>query len=67
MQESAHFFVAIGAILALGMALVFSNAFPQYLDLLLPGVIGSTIVFEIIGPLGTRAALSATNKVVEPT
>jgi Kef-type K+ transport system membrane component KefB len=52
---------------AVGMALVASNAFPQYLDLLLPVVIGSTVIFEIIGPFATRAALMATNKVVKPT
>jgi hypothetical protein len=47
------------------MALVASNAFPHYLDILLPVVIGSTVVFEIIGPIGTRAALLATDKVIK--
>jgi Kef-type K+ transport system membrane component KefB len=47
---------------AVGMALVASTAFPDYRDLLLPIVIGATVVFEIFGPIGTRIALAATNK-----
>jgi Kef-type K+ transport system membrane component KefB len=45
---------------AVGMALVASSAFPEYRSVLLPIVIGATVVFEILGPLGTRFALAAT-------
>jgi Kef-type K+ transport system membrane component KefB len=45
---------------AVGMALVASTAFPEYRDVLLPIVIGATVVFEIFGPIGTRLALTAT-------
>lgn len=42
---------------AMGMALVASNQFPEYRQVLLSIAIGSTIVFELIGPLFTRLAL----------
>jgi Kef-type K+ transport system membrane component KefB len=42
---------------AIGMALVASNYFPEYRQTLLSVVIGSTIFFEIIGPVFTRLAL----------
>ena len=42
---------------AIGMALVASNHFPEHRDVLLPLVIGSTVFFEIIGPLFVRHAL----------
>ena len=45
---------------AVGMALVAATAFPEYRDVLLPIVIGATVVFEILGPVGTRLALTAT-------
>jgi Kef-type K+ transport system membrane component KefB len=45
---------------AVGMALVASSAFPEYRSVLLPIVIGATVVFEILGPIGTRMALNAT-------
>jgi Kef-type K+ transport system membrane component KefB len=48
---------------ALGMALVAATAFPDYRDVLLPVVIGATVIFEIFGPLGTRIALAATSKI----
>lgn len=43
--------------IAIGMALVASNHFPEYRQVLLPVVIGSTVFFEIIGPVFTRLAL----------
>lgn len=43
---------------AMGMALVASSQFPQYQQILLPVVISSTVLFELIGPVFTRAALS---------
>ncbi len=42
---------------AIGMALVASNQFPKYGQLLLTLVISSTIIFEIIGPMATRFAI----------
>jgi Kef-type K+ transport system membrane component KefB len=42
---------------AIGMALVASNRFPEYRQIMLPIVIASTIVFEIIGPVFTRLAI----------
>ena len=45
---------------AMGMALVASTTFPEYRTVLLPIVIGATVVFEILGPIGTRFALAAT-------
>ena len=43
--------------IAIGMALVASNHFPHYHQVMLPIVIASTIVFEIIGPVFTRYAV----------
>lgn len=48
---------------AMGMALLAVSASPDYRDVLLPVVIGATIVFEIVGPLGTRMALAAIQKI----
>ncbi len=42
---------------AIGMALVASNRFPEYRQVMLPIVIASTVVFEIIGPVFTRFAI----------
>jgi Kef-type K+ transport system membrane component KefB len=50
---------------AIGMALVSTNQFPQYRDNILPIVIFSTIFFEIIGPVFTRLALSKADKLIE--
>jgi Kef-type K+ transport system membrane component KefB len=43
---------------AMGMALVASSQFPEYRQFLLPIVIGSTVVFEIVGPVVTRRAMN---------
>jgi len=43
---------------AIGMALVASNQFPEYRQLLLSVVISSTVFFEIIGPVFTRVSLA---------
>jgi Kef-type K+ transport system membrane component KefB len=43
---------------AIGMALVASNQFPEYRQVLLSVVISSTVLFEIIGPIFTRVALA---------
>jgi len=42
---------------ALGMALVAGNTFPDLKDTVLPLVVGSTVVFELLGPVMTRLAL----------
>lgn len=42
---------------AMGMALVATQQFPDYAQVLLTIVIGSTVLFEIIGPIFTRLAL----------
>lgn len=42
---------------AIGMALVASTYFPAHGELLLPLVIGATVVFELTGPVFTRLAL----------
>lgn len=47
---------------AIGMALVASNYFPEYRQTLLSVVISSTIFFEIIGPVFTRMALKRAHK-----
>lgn len=41
----------------IGMALVASNQFPEYRQLLLSVVISSTVLFDIIGPILTRKAI----------
>ena len=46
---------------AIGMALVASSYFPEHGQTLLSVVIGSTIFFEIIGPVFTRLALQRAN------
>jgi len=45
---------------AIGMALVASNQFPEYRQLLLSVVISSTVFFEIFGPIFTRLSLKKT-------
>jgi Kef-type K+ transport system membrane component KefB len=47
---------------AIGMALVASNQFPEYRQIMLPIVIASTVVFEIIGPVFTRLAIQRSSK-----
>jgi len=42
---------------ALGMALLAGQHFPTLKDVVLPIAIGSTIIFELIGPVMTRRAL----------
>lgn len=42
---------------ALGMALVATQRFPEISEVIFPVVIGTTIFFELIGPIMTRAAL----------
>jgi hypothetical protein len=42
------------------MALVASNRFPEYRQVMLPVVIASTVIFEIVGPVFTRLAIRRT-------
>ena len=42
---------------AIGMALVAANYFPEHRQLLLSVVISTTVIFEIIGPVFTRMAI----------
>jgi len=42
---------------AVGMALVAGQEFPQYSDLVLTLTIGTTVLFELIGPAGTLLAI----------
>jgi len=50
---------------ALGMALFAAQRFPEIKDIILPVVIGSTIMFEVIGPVITRRVLRHV-KAIEP-
>lgn len=52
---------------ALGMALIAGNYLPQIKDTLLTTVIGTTIVFEIAGPIVTQIALSQVGEVNRST
>ncbi len=51
---------------AIGMALLASQRFPELKDTILPIVIGSTVVFEITGPALTRIVIKHV-KNMEPT
>jgi hypothetical protein len=42
---------------AIGMALLASQRFPELRDIILPVVLGSTVVFELIGLVFTRGVL----------
>ncbi|MBF0448476.1 MAG: cation:proton antiporter [Magnetococcales bacterium] len=46
--------------IALGMALVAIQQFPHLKDTLLPIVVGSTVLFQLVGPILTRLALLRT-------
>lgn len=42
---------------AIGMALLAADQFPEYRETILPIVIASTVLFELVGPIFTRMAL----------
>jgi len=44
---------------ALGMALMASQRFPEFASMLLPTVLASTIIYELVTPAITRRALLA--------
>jgi Kef-type K+ transport system membrane component KefB len=48
---------------ALGMALVATHRFPEISDVIFPVVIGTTILFELIGPIMTRTALARAGEI----
>ncbi len=48
--------------IALGMALVAAQEFPEHGDTILAVTIGSTVIFELFGPIGTRLALIRTDR-----
>jgi len=45
---------------AIGMALVAAESFPAYSDIILAVAVGSTVVFEVAGPILTRIAMDRT-------
>jgi Kef-type K+ transport system membrane component KefB len=47
---------------AIGMALLTANRFPEYRQTVLSLVISTTIFFELVGPVFTRMALRHTNR-----
>lgn len=49
--------------LAIGMALLASQHFPQYRDIILPVILGSTVIFELLGPVFTKRVLLKTGDV----
>lgn len=47
---------------AMGITLMASNQFPEFRQTLLPVVVGTTVFFEIVGPVFTRMALRRTQR-----
>ena len=45
---------------AIGMALLVANRFPEYQQTILSIVISTTVIFELVGPIFTRLALRRT-------
>jgi Kef-type K+ transport system membrane component KefB len=45
---------------ALGMALVAAQRFPEAGDTILPVIVAATVIFEVLGPVSTRYALERT-------
>jgi Kef-type K+ transport system membrane component KefB len=48
---------------AIGMALVIANRFPEYKGTILTIVVGSTVFFELVGPVFTRMSLRHTQRI----
>ena len=48
---------------AVGMALVAAQEFPEYADIILPLTIGTTVAFELVGPLATLWAVRRVTEV----
>jgi Kef-type K+ transport system membrane component KefB len=51
---------------ALGMALVAAQHFPDLADTILPVVLGATVFFEVVGPVMTRLAIIRAGKTAVP-
>ena len=49
--------------IAIGMALLASQRFPEFEDVILPVVLGSSVIFEIFGPVLTRRVLTRMGEV----
>jgi len=47
---------------AMGMALIAAERFPEYKELILSIVIGTTVIFELLGPLASRLAILKASK-----
>ena len=47
---------------AIGLALLAVNKFPEYRQIILPVAVASTVFFELIGPIFTRIALRSANQ-----
>jgi Kef-type K+ transport system membrane component KefB len=51
---------------AVGMALLAIGRFPEFRHIILPVVIGTTVVFELVGPVCTRAAIRYSDETEMP-
>jgi hypothetical protein len=51
---------------AVGMALIAVDHFPELRDVILPVTIGATVLFELGGPICTRLALEQVDEVDAP-
>ncbi len=51
---------------AIGMVLLASQRFPEFKDIILPVILGSTVFFELIGPVLTRQALIRAGNISPP-
>lgn len=48
---------------ALGMALIATNQFPEIGGIIFPIVAGTTVLFELVGPIMTRIALTRAGEI----
>jgi hypothetical protein len=48
---------------AIGLALIVKEKFPQIGEVLFPTILASTVFYEIVGPLFTKYALSASKEI----
>lgn len=51
---------------AIGVALLACERYPEYQDVILPVVIGTTVIFELTGPVATRVALTRAARAEAP-
>jgi len=51
---------------ALGMALVAAQRLPTLADVIIPVVVGATVIFELVGPVFTRLALHRVGEAPKP-